>query len=280
MKFWPLTLIMRNSDIEVSQYGSLLMYKPGYDSRFIEETIIAHKLNGLMLFTDLMKDSPKDLSFLSKCSFLESLNLTTREDYDLGVLKDLPNLKRLTINTFGKTEIDLTHQTVLEDFAIEWRKDKVRGLEHCRRLENLCLIDYSEKDLNPIRSLHSLKDLRIKTGGIGTLDGIQELGELERLLLGNCQRLVTLHAINGLRSLKALEIESCRKVSDYEVLTDLPNLQFLRITNCGQIPSIKFTKNFPLLETLILNGNTKLTDGDVSPATGLKDYGSWSKLRP
>lgn len=252
---------MENHEITISQNGSLLVYQNGYDCAFIQQTIDSENLNGLRIWTDLMTDPPKDLGFLSECGFLEALDVTALLDYDFGFLKDLPNLKRLSINTEGKSEIDLANQTALEYLAIEWRKGKIRGLEKCGKLTSLGLIDYSERDLHPVSCLHNLTALRIKTASITTLSGVDDLTQLESLLLGNCRKLVSICAINGLKRLKVLEIESCRNISDYEELTDLTSLENLRLTNCGDIASINFAKNFQSLRRLDVLGNTKILNG-------------------
>lgn len=251
---------MKNRAFKISRNGSLLVYEPSYDRQFIERTIEGHNLKGLRIWTDLMTDPPEDLAFLSDCPFLEGLDVTSLADYDFGFLKDLPNLKRLSVNTVGKAEIDLSQQRALEYLAIEWRKGKILGLEHCANLSSLGLIDYSEIDLRPVSSMVNLLDLRIKTAGIVTLDGVEKMRGLERLLLGNCRKLHSIKSINGLEQLKALEIESCRKILDYDELTDLPSLEHLRLTNCGEIPSLAFTDNFSRLDQLVINGNTTIAD--------------------
>ena len=251
---------MREKGVKISRNGSLLVYQNGYEPKFIEQTIEEHNLKGLRIWTDPMPDPPPEIGFLSNCSFLEGLDVTSLIDYDFSFLKDLPNLKRLSVNTIGKTEINLINQRSLEYLAIEWRKGKIRGLENCKNLSSLGLIDYSEQDLNPIRSVGSLKDLRIKTAGIVSVEGIEELHRLERLLLGNCRKLTSIRSINGLEQLESLEIEACRKISDFDELTNLPKLEHLRLTNCGEIASLAFTDNFPSLERLVINGNTTIAD--------------------
>jgi len=38
------------SEIEISPYGNLLMFKTGYSAEFIKKTIEKNKLNGLSIF--------------------------------------------------------------------------------------------------------------------------------------------------------------------------------------------------------------------------------------
>jgi hypothetical protein len=250
---------MRTTPIKISENGSLLVYESGFDTEFIERTITAERLNGLRIWTDLMTDPPTDLRFLSKLRFLEGLDVTSLIDYDFSFLKDLPNLRRLSINTIGKSKIDLSHQQELEYLALEWRKAKILGLEHCASLSTVVLIDYSETDLRPVSPLSSLRDLQIKTAAITTLDGLEKTRLLERLLIGDCRKLTSLTSINGLDRLKSLEIDACKKISDFDELTNLPNLEYFRLSDCGHIDSLAFTDDFPSLEELVINGNTSIT---------------------
>ena len=73
---------METNKVEISEYGSLLMYKIGYSSNFIFNTIKANRLSGLSIFTDPMEEPPKNLDFLVECSFLEELSITSCVDYE------------------------------------------------------------------------------------------------------------------------------------------------------------------------------------------------------
>lgn len=265
---------MRKDKIEISEYGLLLMYKNGYTSEFVERTIKQNKLNGLRIWTDPMDNPPLSLGFLEQFSFLEALDVSSLYDYEFRFLQTLAKLKKLSIYIYkeGKNEINLSNQTNLEDLTIQWRKGKIKGLEHCRKLTTICLVEYKEADFLPICDVKQLEHLIVKTASIKTLNGINELENLESILLGYCPSLRSIKALNGSRNLKSLEINLCTKIQDYDSLTDLPNLRSLTLTNCRSIDSIEFIRNFPSLESIALVGNTNVHDGNLLPVQHLKEY--------
>lgn len=258
--------------IDVSQYGSLLVFKKGYSPSFVLETLKSENLIGLRIFAHLKEDRLSNVDFLSDYSFLEALDITSLDDYDFKFLSDLPKLKRLSIFVEGSSEINLAAQVDLNYLAIQWRKGKIKGLEHCQKLETLCLVEYKESDFLPINVLRQVRSLQVKTASVKTLNGIKDLEFLQSLLLGYCPSLRSIRPLNGLRDLGSLEINLCTNIHDYENLTDLPNLKSLTIIDCKSIDSIGFIKNLPSLEKVALIGNTKVLDGDLTPLQGLKEY--------
>lgn len=258
-------------EIEISQYGNLLVYKKGYTLDFVRATIQKKKLNGLRIFSELSDQILTDLNFLSHYSFLTSLNITSRDDYDFSFLSELKGLKELSISTMGKNPIDLSNLVNLEKFAIEWRKGKIFGLELCQNLTWLCLIDFKEVDFSAISQLTKLKDLQVKTASVKTLNGIQTLSSLENVLLGNCRLLKSIDDISGLQNLSSLEISTGTQIEDYAVIGSLSNLKRLKFEDCKGIASIKFIEHLQNLERLSLLGNTTVLDGDMIPALNVSE---------
>lgn len=164
-----------------------------------------------------------------------------------------------------KNNIDLSTQTNLEKLSINWRK-RISGIDSSPRLSSLCLIEFKERTVEPISSIKSLTELKLKTALIETLDGLNAMGQLQKISIGNCKKIVSVKGINGLPNLRHLELDTCPKVGDYDYLTNLPRLESLTLTDCKDISSIKFIANFPLLKKLVLLGNTVIEDGDLMPA--------------
>lgn len=260
-----------NKEIQISPFGSLLVYREGYTPEFVFDTIRRHNLRGLRIFVQLREDKLPNIDFLSNYLFLEVLDITSVDDYDFRVLSSLVNLKELTISIDGKNEIFLDNQTNLESLSIKWRKGKIKSIERCLKLKTLCLVDFNEDDFFPISRLKNLKDLKVKTSSIKTTNGLKNLVYLENILLANCKALISIEGIGGKNYLTTFSIDLCPKIGDYENLKDLPNIETFQITNCRGIKSIKFIKNFPSLTKLTLLGNTDVLDGDMTPAQGIKD---------
>jgi hypothetical protein len=193
-----------NSNIEISPFGSLLVYKKGYTPQFVFETIQQQNLNGLRIFIQFKEDKLSDLEFLTDYSFLGTLDITSVDDYNFNFLSALNGLKKLSINVHGKNPIDLSNQKNLESLTINWRKG-IKGIDQCQNLKKLCLVDFKEADLLAIKELKNLEELLIKTATIKYLNGLESLKLLAKIVIGNCKNLTSIRAIDGLTSLSYLE---------------------------------------------------------------------------
>jgi Leucine-rich repeat (LRR) protein len=252
--------------IEISPYGNLLVYKKTFSVEYVRRANTEKGLNGLRIFDHL--DPLDSLDFLEDYKFLKELDIDCIFDHNYGFLKSLTNLVGLGIGPSVKDEslIDLSNLSELERLSLQWRKNRIVGLEKCINLRELSLVDFREVDFASIRYLSRLRRLRVKTSSIKTASGLENIRSLEEILLANCRNLELIGPINGLPALKSLEIELCTKIEDYEILTLLPELEYLRLTNCKGIKSIQFIQNFPKLKKLALLGNTSVLDGNLHPA--------------
>jgi hypothetical protein len=255
---------------EISIIDDLLVYKAGYDPETVARIIKEKKLGGLLIFSVLKSERIESVDFLQDFNFLEKLSITSMSDYDFFFLKNLTNLKDLSINVQGTNEIDLSAQTNLEYLSINWRK-KISGLNNCTSLHTLWLIEFKEKNLQKIEDLQSLINLNIKTASIESLKGIEKLTSLHSVLLGNCKKLLSIVDLNHLNKLQQLTLDGCPAIKDYDSLKELPGLNSLSLIDCGNIPSIKFIDRLPHLENLSLAGNTVVADGDLIPAKRIKN---------
>lgn len=259
--------IMKN--IEISSYGELLVYKKWYTPDILYKIIKEKKLKGLRIVAHLRDQRLSNIDFLKDCTFLEGLDVISVDDFDFGFLQYLSKLKSLGIGTEGVNKIDLSNLKELEYLSIDWRK-KVSGIENCKNLKILSVYRYTEMDLSQFKGLTNLKKLIIKTSSILSIDGINELVNLENITLSNCKKLRSIKALNGLKKVEELEFNSCRKIEDFSTLVNLPNLKTLYLIDCKHIHSIKFINNFPLLNEFGLLGDSQVIDGDMTPAKRIK----------
>lgn len=257
--------------IEISPVGNLLVYKKNYKEDFIRQIIEERKLKGLRIFAILKEDRLDDISFLSKYNFLEELEIISATDFDFSFLNALINLKSLSISLEGKRTIDLSSLINLENLTIDWRKGNIKGLEHCKNLKKICLSQFNEKNLLPISILENLEELIIKTSTIITLEGIEKLTNLKKVVLGYCTRLKSIDKLSSLTSQKELVIDLCTKIVDYSPIGGMLSLEYLEFTNCKSVNTIKFIENLQKLHTFTLKGNTYIEDGNLIPAKNIKN---------
>ena len=257
--------------IEISPFGSLLVYKKEYKADDVRSIIQEHNLRGLRIFAQLKDERLSDLDFLCEFSFLEALSITSTDDDNFEFLKNLKKLKELTIIIAGKNKINLSNQECLENLTIQWRKGKIGGLDKCHHISTLCLVDYTENDLTPLNSLHNLMDLKIKTASINNIKGIENFIKLNSLLLGNCKKLSNLNGLEYLINLKYLSFDLCPQIKNFNKIGYLPNLENLQITDCKEVETIKFIEKLPSIKRFTLLGSSDVLDGDILPAKNIKE---------
>ncbi len=257
-------------EIQISPIGNFLIYNKTYTLKQVEKIIKDKNLNGLRIFAQLKEDRIDGFDFLNEYNFLEGLEIASRDDYDYKFLKSLKNLKHLNLQNQGISQIDLSYQKNLETLSLQWRNNII-GIESCKKLKRLCLVDFKENNLGFVKDLNLLEEFKIATSTIKNLEGISNCILLKLLILGNCKFLNSIKSINNLSRLQELEIDTCQKIQDYNMLIDLPNLECLQLTDCKDIQSIQFIRNFPKLKKLIMLGNTNISDSDLKPAKDIEE---------
>lgn len=261
---------MKNN-IEISPYGSLLVYKKDYSAKDVLSLIREHNLRGLRIFAVLKNERLQAVDFLKGFQFLEALDITSVNDFNFSFLSNLFELKDLTINVTGENTLDLSNQINLEELSLQWRSGKVIGLENCKKINSICLVDYSEDNLLPISSLKNLEELKIKTSTIKNLNGIENLTNLKSVVLGNCKKLTSIIELNNLKNLRNLTFDLCPNIKDFDSVKHLSNLEELSLIDCKSVNSIKFIENLDNLKKLSFLGNSDIKDGDLKPAQKIKD---------
>lgn len=253
-----------SQNIEVSFDGKILDYRKGYSPEFVKSVIDKNNLNGMRVFSVLKDERLESLEFLKYFNFLKSLNITCIDDHDYDFLSFFNELEELIIAMGGTKKIDFRGLKSLKKLVLEWRKNRIYGLEFCSKLEYLALIDFSEKDLSLLNSIPNLKTLRVKTAKITSTYGLESIPLLEELLLANCRSLETIQFIGRHKHLKVLHLEACKKIADFYALGELPRLEIFIIKDCGDIPSLDFLKSMPSLKEFRVIGKTKIVDCDLS----------------
>jgi hypothetical protein len=253
---------MKNKLFQISDHGNLLIHDRKYTADDVKYIIEANRLNGLRIFD--FWDVLPSLDFLRQFTFLKELSITCRYDQDYSFLEDMPQLEDLSIGPSCPMEnpINLSHQVNLRSGSLQWRKNRISGLEACQNLEDLCLVEFKNPELKLINKLKNIVRLRIKTGSMKSLHGIENLNKLEELEIGNCRSLTSISSLSGLTNLRSLKIESCHKINDYGDLVDLPLLNSFKLINCGEIPDLDYSHRFPNLSQPELLGKTKLRNAN------------------
>lgn len=178
-------------------------------------------------------------------------------------LYNLP-LKDLYIdNTNNNQTIDLSMFKVLENLSITKNGTNIIGLSKCVSLRCLWLYKFSPKkrNLEELSTLCNLKKLILTYAKIDTLDGIEEMGQLEELEINYSRTLNSVQALvaNDCWAIKRLEIDHCPNIMTYSPLASLQNLETLVIRECKTMDTRSFLLSLNLHRLFISKG-TKILD--------------------
>jgi hypothetical protein len=214
----------------------------------------------------------KNLNWLKNCPFINKVHLFCYEDnFDMSGLHFLKELELLNLNVTAKkisSEIDFKNFSRLKNCSIDWNS-KMKNLFMCKSIERLHLRKFKANDLSQMKNLTSLKELLLNNSSIVTLLGIENLG-ITNLELSYLKKLESIKGIDCLRdTLLTLEIENCSKIERINGFESLYALNKLGLNNCKEIESLKPIENLKKLKWLDFWGNTKISDGDMSPCIGI-----------
>jgi hypothetical protein len=185
------------------------------------------------------RNFPKSLNALVNAQNIKVIQINDydlKAEYDYSIIQKLPTLEQLSILTTDKKEINYLDFPFLKHTALYWRP-KARSLFQCEKLESLFIGRYIGQDLAEFSNLTSLTYLRINTGSVVTLKGIESLRKLERLWLMQATKLEDIAGIESLSNLKQLYIDNCKAIKNIEIVKQLPSN--IRLTFTGTTPRLK-----------------------------------------
>ena len=177
-------------------------------------------------FTKNYPNNINEMIFAPETKYIQ-INDHSR-DFDYSEIHSLSKLEHLAVDASDKKEVNFTSFPLLKSAAIFWRP-KAISLFKCVQLEELFIGKYSGFDLAIFEHLTNLKYLRINTGSIKTLKGIEKLKKLETLMLMQTTKLEDLRGIEELSNLRCLRIDNCKNVRNIKFVKELKNIDTLQI---------------------------------------------------
>jgi len=176
---------------------------------------------------------PKDVDLLSSAEGIKSITINDYSwDFDYSIIHSLTTLECLSVYTTDKNEIDYSKFPNLKSTALFWRP-RAESLFNCKSLEQLFLGKFSDMNLSRISGLRNLKHLRLNTGTVQNLHGIENLVNLEELLLMQVTKLQSIQGVESLPNLRSLHIDNCKSIVDIYKVTQLqgkPDVQIYGTT--------------------------------------------------
>lgn len=212
----------------------------------------------------------EDINFLSECENITHLMLDNMFLKDVSSIYNLNKLQDISVMD-SNFKLELNKLTNLESLVMYCDK-KVTGLEELTNLKSLSLWKYIPKnrDLNELKHLRNLEDIRITQSRIDSINGIENFRNLKSLQLYYLRTLKTIeHLKYGSRKLLNLEMEACKNIEDFSVIQCLESLEVLHLFNCGDIPTISCIQTLDHLNRFSFWGSN-VVDGDVSFCEGIE----------
>lgn len=192
------------------------------------------KANGINF--NFTKNFPSNINEVKNALGLKYLQINDYTwEFDYTAMNYLSSLECLYIYTTDKKEINYSNYPYLKKTALYWRP-KAKSLFECKHLESLFIGKYTEHDLSSFEGLNNLKSLRINTGSVRSLKGIEKLQNLEKLWLAQPTKLENINGVEKLQNLKSLRIDNCKNIKDFEVLKDLKTIIDLKISGTTPKP--------------------------------------------
>jgi internalin A len=129
---------------------------------------------------------------------------------------------------------------------------------------------YPFSDLTSLKGLVKLQHLMVISRKLRSLDGIESLGALVRLILSRCAHVEDLSPLSRHPSLTELELDTCEGITDLGPLAEVMNLRKLLIeSSSGRVGSIEPLAELNDLEELYLIG-VKVEDSNLRPLLNLR----------
>jgi hypothetical protein len=190
------------------------------------------KADGINL--NFVRNFPASINLIKgskKMRFLAINDYDHKKEYDYSAIHFLTSLEHLSVYTTDNKEIDYSAFPLLNSTAIMWRP-KARSLFEKTSLKRLFLGRFKGQDLMPLQSLKELEYLRLNTGSVVSLKGIESFNGLEELLLMQLTKLEDINSIQHLERLKYLRIDNCKKIKNIEAIKRLsiPTLEIAGTT--------------------------------------------------
>jgi len=208
--FGPFSQLSRWLSMTFSLHRDLSTFSLGRDRR---------EADGVNL--NFARNFPSDIEVLKTAKAIRSITINDYSwGFDYSAIHSLSTLEDLSVYTTDKRGIDYARFPHLRSTALFWRPN-AESLFKCKSLERLFLGKFMDVDLSRLSGLVNLKYLRLNTGAMQNLHGIEHLVRLEQLLLMQATKLRSIQGVASLPSLRLLRILNCRSIADIHRVADL-----------------------------------------------------------
>ena len=197
-----------------------------------------------------------NVEYLAELDGLEGLGLALFNATDFNVLASIPT--SLTSLSIGATRSKKPDLSVLDRFRhlrtlfIEGQSKNIEVLTGLRALEDVTLRSVTTDDLNYLAPHEELWSLKLKLGGIKSLEGILGKTSLKYLELWQIQGFTAVDAISSLGGLQSLFLHSLPNTDSMPDLTANEHLRRVVLMNLKSMSDFGALEYAPALEEFAL----------------------------
>lgn len=225
-----------------------LLYAKKENKHNIKITNPKSNLNGDVALMPLIGDENIFSFYIADDVNLKKINLEP--------LYSMKNIRRLSMQ-YLKGCIDFSRIPTLETLYVTKADGEMDAL-FIDGLKELLLVSIKNYDCGFISALRNLKVLRISSGRMNNLSGIESLDKLEALKLTYCPDLVDVSSVGGLKSLSSFHVEKCKGVKDLSCLSGNESISDLFLSSVESLDFVTTMKNIKNLKFW------ELKDGDLT----------------
>ncbi len=184
---------------------------------------------------------------------------------NLFALEQCEHLETLSIHGKTKSEaLDISKIKQLLSFGFD---DDIAGINIASASLNelkACGKHFAGSDLRTLSNCPAIENLTLINVQCETLNGIESLRQLKRLVLNGCKHITSLTSLGTVsESLIALHLENITKNLELDVIGKLQNLEQLSLVGIGDIESLRCISAHQKLQNIILS-RVNILDGRLS----------------
>ena len=204
--------------------------------------------------------SLRDLSGLDNLTELETLTVDCSALNSVAPIKELSNLKKLTLRHCDALE-DIQIFSNLENLEIillhgsSWDPLDPSSLSHLVKLKSIEIPKANSIDLAWTSRMNSLISLSINDASqLQSTDGIESLNRLQFFYLDHCDSLEQLSGIDNVHELQTLTLKNAGRLAHVRELKQTQGLTSICLIGVNSLESLDAVNQIPNLEWLTING--------------------------
>ena len=199
--------------------------------------------------------------------FIENLHIDLWQTNNLEAIRDLQNLKKLSISKNVKSSVSLKILEKLDKLEILFTsisKD-ISTIGSLQSLKLLSLREIKTKNIDFVSTLENLNEIWFSLGSYEDINGITSLDNLKKLSIHqikNFDNNELNHTISNCKHLMALELQNLKNLSQISFINKLNNLSYLYLDSNKNIGTFKNINDSKSLKTLVTS-NSRPADKEL-----------------